>query len=307
MKYSISKNIGIVLFGLALATTGCDKEENWLDVASKGAQASVGFGETFIDGQPVFGAPDAGTIDYPVQVFLSGTSGSATVSVTEDPSLVAAYNEANGTDYPQAPAGYYTLPTSIPVSGKSGSANATFNLTGLYEDIGEFVYAVGLRINDVSGATSNVQDGQDELVLIITIQNQYEADYAVKGYFVHPSSPRALILTKHISTVSAVRCEAGHSDLYTSNYYFQFDVDASNNLVNYSAVGSTPPVPASNFMTEDNPAGVATYPGPPYTSDVYNNTYDPEAKIFWMHYGYGVGTTSQASYTRQAYEKWTRL
>ncbi len=306
MKFSTIKNTGLLLLSLALITAGCDKEENWTDVAHAGSKAGVGFGETFIDGQPVYGAPDAGTVNYDVKVFLSGSSGSATVTLEEDATIVDAFNAANGTSYPALPAGYYNIPTTVNISGNSGTAPATFNITGLYTDIGEFVYAVGLRIKNVSGATTYALDGQDELVLIVTIQNQYEADYAVKGYFIHPSAPRAIIDTKHLYTVSATRCEAPHSDLYTSGYYFQFDVDASNKLVNYSAAGATPPVPSSGFMTEDNPALVTTYPGPPYTSDVYNNTYDPAGQIFWMHYGYGVGSSGQVGYTRQVYEKWTR-
>lgn len=300
------KNISfyILLFTLVFSFASCDKEKDWVEVAREGAKPGVGFGETFIDGQPVYAAPDAGEITYPVQVFYSGSTSGANVTLSEDPALVDAFNDANGTAIPKVPAGYYTLPTSLTIpSGSSvGSADAKFNITGLYQDIGEFVYAVGLKL---SGA--DVVSGHDEVVLIVTIQNQYEADYAVKGYFVHPSSPRPIVEQKHLSTISAIRCLAPHSDLYSSDYYFQFDVDASNKLVNYSAEGATPPEPSSGFMTQDNPCQcVTTYPGPPYTSDVYNNTYDPDNKVFWMHYGYGVGSSGQDGYSRQVYEKWTR-
>ncbi len=290
--------------GIILIITSCEKQENWLDVAKAGAKQGVGFGETFIDGQPVYAAPDAGQINYALKAYLSGGSGSAKVSVVEDSSLVTAYNDANGTDIPKAPVGYYTVPSEINISGDSGSAAMPVNITGLYNDIGEFVYAVGVKISSVSGSTSYIQEGQQNLVLIITIQNQYDADYAVKGYFVHPSSPRAIAKTKHIYTLSAIRCEAEHSDL--AGYYFDFDVDPSNKLINYEAAGGTPAAPQSGFMTIDNPTGVSTYPGPPYTSDIYNNTYDPDKKIFWMHYGYQSGASDQTGYTRQIYEKWTR-
>lgn len=297
----------ISLYIILLASSylvSCEKETGVLDVSKEGAVAGVGFGETLADGLPISALPDAGMVSDSLKVFLSGATGSADVTIADDPSAVDDYNAANGTSLVAAPAGTYTLPASISISGNSGAGVATFNITKLFED--GFTFAVGVKITKVSGAASYALSTQSRIVYLISIKNQYDADYATKGYFVHPSSPRGLTDVKSLYTVSAIRCEAPHSDLYGSNYYFDFDVSGDNKLVNYAAAGATPPVPASGFMTVDNPTGSSTYPGAPYVSSTYNNTYDPSAQVFWMHYGYGTGTSNQNQYSREIFEKWTR-
>lgn len=299
------KKISIyTLFFLSAVAFSCSKEKDIVNVSREGSQPGVGFGGTLTDGITISELPDAGTVTDSLKVFLSGATGSANVTIVEDPTAVDDYNTANGTEYAKAPAGTYTLPTSISISGNSGGAPATFNITKMFDD--GFTFAIGVKISAVTGSASYVISGQQRLVFTITIKNKFEADYTTKGYFVHPSSPRALNDSKHLYTVGAIRCEAPHSDLYGSNYYFDFDVNADNKLVNYSAAGATPAVPASGFMTVDNPTGSGNYPGGEYVSSTYNNTYDPAGQIFWMHYGYGGGTTSQNAYTREVYEKWTR-
>lgn len=305
----ISKILYTVLIMAAFVNTGCDKEDDWLEGARAGGKDGVGFGETFINGLPVYALPDAGNIEEPIKVFLSGkTYGSEiNVSITGDPSLVDAFNAANGTSIKKAPAGLYTLPGTIkiPANSKEGSATGSLNITGLFNLNEGFVFAIGLRIGSIQGGTTYALNGHDRLVLIVTIQNEYDADYAVKGYFIHPSAPRAIAATKHLYTVNASRCEGELGDLGGSNFYFAFDVDASNKLTNWGAVGATPPAPQSGFMTLDNPAGVGTYPGGEFTHANYNNTYDGNG-VFLMHYGYATGAAGQAGYTRQVYEKWTK-
>ena len=303
-----SKIINGVCVLLMICGIGCDKEKSIVELSQEGAKPGVSFNETLADGLPVYALPNAGTVDDSLKVFLSGSSGSSTeVTIQEDKSVVDEYNAINGTSIAYAPAGFYTLPTSvtIPANSKVGYGVASFNITKLFDS--GFVFAVGLKITNVSGGTNYALATQSKIVYIITIQNQYDADYSTKGYFVHPSSPRALSDTKHLTTISAIRCLAPHSDLYDAfDYYFAFDVSAENKLTNYEALGALLPPPQSGFMTVDNPTGNTTYPGPPYVSSTYNNTYDPAGQIFWMHYGYGTGATSQLGFTREVFEKWTR-
>jgi hypothetical protein len=284
----------------------CEKETGILDVSKEGSGAAVGFGETLADGLLVSALPDAGMVSDSLKVFLSGASGSADVTITEDPSAVDDYNALNGTDIPVAPNGTYSLPSSISISGHDGSGVAKFDITKLFAD--GFTFAIGIKITSVSGAANTSLATQNRIVYLISIKNQYDADYTTTGYLVHPSSPRGLNDVKPLTTVSAVRCEAPHSDLYPSGYYFQFDVSGDNKLVNYGVPfgAATPAPPASGFMTVDNPTGDPNYPGPPYVSSTYNNTYDPAAQTFWMHYGYGTGTSNQNQYSREVFEKWVR-
>ena len=304
MKLKIITSFCILLI---ICTIGCKKEKNIVEVSQEGAKPGVSFGETLADGLPVYALPDAGTVNDSLKVFLSGAAGSSTeVTVQQDNSIVDEYNSINGTSIAYAPAGFYSVPTSvtIPANSSVGSAVASFNITKLFDS--GFVFAVGLKITNVSGATNYALATQSKIVYIITIQNEYDADYTTKGYFVHPSSPRALSDVKHLTTVSAVRCLAPHSDLYGSDYYFEFDVSSENTLTNYAASGATLPVPQSGFMTVDNPTADPNYPGSPYVSSTYNNTYDPAGQIFWMHYGYGTGAASQYGFSREVFEKWTR-
>jgi hypothetical protein len=302
------KKISVYIF-LLLASTylvSCEKETGVLDVSKEGGKAAVGFGETLADGLQVSALPDAGMITDSLKVFLSGASGSADVTIAEDPSAIDEYNSFNGTAFEAAPADAYELPSSISISGNSGAGIAKFDITKLFAK--GFTFAIGLKITNVSGAASTSLATQNRIVYIITITNQYEADYTVKGYFVHAAaaSCRAINDTKHVYTISATRCEVPHSDLYGSGYYFDFDVSGDNKLTNYAAAGATPPVPASGFMSVDNPLNNPAHPGGQFNSTTYNNTYDPAGQIFWMHYGYGTGTSNQNQYSREIYEKWTR-
>jgi hypothetical protein len=135
-------------------------------------------------------------------------------------------------------------------------------------------------------------------------------NYAVVGYFFHPTQPRALNLTKTITLTGTNTYQTQLGDLGTSNYNFQFQLDSNYSFSNWTNAGSaTPAAPASGFMTADNPGKTAytvtPLPGQsPYLQATYNNTYVPSTRTLYMHYGYGVGSANQNGYTRQVYETW---
>jgi hypothetical protein len=219
-----------------------------------------------------------------------------------DESLVTAYNDANGTAIDVMPSEAYSLPSSITVSGGSGSSDATFDIQTMLEY--GTTFAIGLKISGASGGTSYIIPGNSELVIIIKVKNAYEGTYGVKGYFVHPSSPRAIARDKFVATIDPNTSEAELGDLGGSGYYFDFDVDGST-VNNWVPVGATPALPSSGFMTVDNPTGSATYPGGTYTSANYPNTYDAASGVFKLHYGYGVGSSGQTGFSREVFETWT--
>ena len=171
--------------------------------------------------------------------------------------------------------------------------------------------ALGFTVTTATGATIG---GTKSAFVSIGAKNAYEATYTVTGYFFHPSSARAISVAKSITTLGVTTCKVPHSDLFTSNYYFQMDVSGTNTLINWVSLGSCPAAPAAGFMTSDNPgnvdysaSGAPTMPGTdPYTSSKYNNTYNPTTKVFMMHYGYGSGSTAPTGWTRQVYEQWVR-
>ncbi|QEC66970.1 DUF1735 domain-containing protein [Panacibacter ginsenosidivorans] len=298
----MKKILSAFLLGTALFSAGCSKEKVFFEEELNGAKAGAGFG--LPNSEPLSLTVEASSTSITQAINAFAASGiSADINLAVDESLVTAYNDANGTAIDVMPSDVYSLPSSISISGGSGSADATFDIQKLLTY--GTTLAIGLKITDVSGGTDYIVPGNSELVIIIKVKNAYEGDYGVKGYFVHPSSPRAIAKDKFVSTVDPNSSEAELGDLGGSAYYFDFDVDGST-VDNWVAVGATPPAPQSGFMTVDNPTGNATYPGGNYTSANYPNTYDEATGIFKLHYGYGGGAGSQAGYTREIFETWTR-
>jgi Domain of unknown function (DUF1735) len=227
------------------------------------------------------------------------------VTFAKDAAAVTQYNAKFGTTYEFLPDNAWkasSFKTTIP----AGATDATLPIE-IYPPNIDLAKnnMIAFKITDASG--QNVASNFSTFLKPILVKNIYEANYAVTGWFFHPSAPRGINADKYIATISGVRSEAPLGDLGGAGYIFRFDVSSTNTLINWQAMESTPTEPASGFMTLDNPAGIPTYPGPGgYTHATYNNTYDPDGKVFWMHYGYGVGSTGQSGYTRQVYEKWTR-
>lgn len=249
----------------------------------------------------------------------SSLSQAASVDLVVDDQLIADWNAANGTTFEPLPTSLYSLEGST-VNFANGVFNYTVKFTPNPGDAAwdySKAYAIGVKLANPS-SNHAISAGEDKAVISVVVKNPYEADYATSGYFFHPAAPRALADSKYLYTLGPVTSQAGLADLYGADYWFSFDVDGSNNLTNWMSLGSTPASPGgSGFMTADNPGAIdysvaegqdGVSPGAgEYTKDIYNNTYDPESKTFWMHYGYRAGgTLGQIVFNRQAYEKWVR-
>lgn len=234
-----------------------------------------------------------------------------TVNLVANPTLVTSFNTATGSSWLPMPVANYNIP-SLKVTIPKGQKMAALKINVLNTNGLSFsdVYGFGFSIASVDQSGYTIASNLKNVVIGINVKNAYAADYLVNGYFFHPSAPRAIIDEhKEIGTVTDTRCSAGLGDLYSQNYYFQFDVSGSN-ITNWSAQGATPGGAQSGFMTADNPGGIAFVPMAPGTNgwlhSTYNNTYNATTKTFFMHYAYGVGGTSQNTWTRQVYEKWER-
>jgi len=222
------------------------------------------------------------------------------VTVALDPTLVDDFNTANGTSYVVPDPSMYTLVNNGIVTIKKGEHTGYLQLTFVPSTFLGGAWALGYQITSVDKAGYTISGNMSTGITALVIKNAYEANYNVTGYFVHPSAPRPIGQEKYLATVGADRSEGTVGDLGSP---FDFTIDPSNNLIDWQAQGSTNP--ASNFINGvDNAYGNATYPGAPFTHDVYNNTYDPANKTFWMHYGYN-GT--YPAYSREIYEKWVRV
>jgi hypothetical protein len=298
----MKKILSAFLLGSILFTAGCEKEKVFFEEELNGATSGAGFGLSNNDPLSVTVEATSTTITQAINAFAAGGI-SADLNLAVDESLVTAYNDANGTAIEVMPSDIYTLPSSISISGGSGSSDATFDIQKLLTY--GTTFAIGLQITDVSGGTSYIVPGNSQLVIIIKVKNAYEGNYSAKGYLVHPSSPRAIARDKFVATVDPNTSNVELGDLGANGYYFDFDVDGST-VNNWVPTDATPALPSSGFMTIDNPTGDPNYPGGSYTSANYPNTYDEASGIFKLHYGYGVGSSGQEGFSREVYETLTR-
>ncbi len=245
------------------------------------------------------GTDDSVGLEVTLSVVSITLKSDVTVTVALDQASLDAYNTANGTTYTMLDPSLYTMPAGGKLVIKAGQQIVPFvlhiNANGIDFSTDP---ALAFKITNAQGAT--IASNLNVIIVPVKLRNQFEANYTVTGYFVHPSSPRPLNATKALTTISAIRSEGQVGDL--GGWLFDFDVDGSNNLKNFAPMGSTSA--SANFVNGvDNASGDATYPGPPFVYTTYNNTYDPSTQTFWMHYGY---SGSNPVYSREIYEKWVR-
>ena len=254
------------------------------------------------------------TIDL-IPVELGGLSAAAQdihVTLTPNSALIDAYNTANGTSYTFAPSTVYTALNGGVVTIPKGKRTGFLQIKFKPSDFLGVTYAWGFTISKVTEACYTISGNLNNGIVAIAIKNQWDGDYVVTGWFFHPAAGRVIPgIMKHLSTTSATGLGGGVGDLGAP---FTFDV-INNQLVNWSSGGFV----ASGFMTADNPGG-KDYSSPTngghlpgdanYNITIYNNTYDPATKTFYMHYGYCNGgctsSSDQTGYSRQIYEKWVR-
>jgi hypothetical protein len=168
-------------------------------------------------------------------------------------------------------------------------------------------YAVGFSIGKVAESGYTISGNNQNGIVGINIKNEWDGDYKVTGWFFHPSAGRAINTAKHLSTISSTGVETAIGDLGLGSP-FSFNVINDQTTIISGAFLST------DFMTLDNPGGTdyssndGHLPGDAdFNSTIYNNTYDPATKTFYLHYGYNAGVVGgQSVFTRQIYEKWVK-
>ncbi|MDP9040456.1 MAG: DUF1735 domain-containing protein [Bacteroidota bacterium] len=243
------------------------------------------------------------------------------VTVASDSTLIDAYNAANtdttvssGNPNPTGKITHYLSFTQFTIVNPivtipKGSRTAFLQIKFIPNDLIGSAYAIGFVIKSVAESGYTISGNLNTGVVALTAKNEWEGDYQVTGWFFHPSAGRAISAVKHLSTTGAIGLQGTVADLGSP---FQFDV-INNQATNWASSGFT----SSGFMTADNPGGVnysdpsngGNLPGDAkYNSTIYNNSYDPATKTFYMHYGYVNGAVvGQNGYTRQVYEKWVRI
>ena len=316
---SIKIFLSVITGTLLLASCLKDSGNNFANTAAPSPNAvmflnvnSAGY-TTNVQSLGAVSTSPATTFSFYVQLSSSNGAAYPATSVSVDTAAVNVfnYNNSNGTTLSILPDSTFTfLNKTATIDPVTHLATFSISLNATKVDLSQS-YALGISLKSASNSAVTVASNAtySTKVILVTIKNPYDGNYAGTGYFFHPTSPRAINKSVTISTISAVTSQTDLGDLGGSNYYFNFDTDPVKNTVgNWSPQGATPALPSSGFMTKDNPAKIATYPGSTtgFVSATYNNTYDADNMIFWMHYGYGVGSANQNGFTRQVYEEYVR-
>lgn len=243
-----------------------------------------------------------------IYVELGGPIPNSDVEVTlaYDQAGIDAYNAANGSEFVQLADSAFTLP-SLKVTIKKGERLGYASLSIIPSKVDLSIQnALAFKIVDAKGIA--IADNLKSVIYAIVVKNEWDGDYNVTGWFFHPAAGREIGTIKHLATINGIRVQGGVGDLGAT---FQFDI-VSNAATNFFSDAFT----SSNFMTADNPGGTdyssasngGFLPGDAvYNKTIYNNTYDPVSKTFYLHYGYRNGVVGgQEIFTRQIYEKWVR-
>jgi hypothetical protein len=199
------------------------------------------------------------------------------VVVVLNMALIGDYNSNpdHGTAHEPAPSNTYTVlnpPAAgggweviIPKGSNVGYLQIKVNPTKFLG----FDYAVAFQISKILTPGYLVSSNLSTGIVAIGIKNEWEGEYHTTGFFQHPSVPRDIDQDDYLKTAGATSVYKTLGDLTGTNIIITIN---PGNTVTIS------PGPGTSGTT----ASVDEMGGDP----VYNNTYDPATKTFWLKYGY---------------------
>ena len=259
---------------IALSMTSCLKDDaHFVDFTATAPvidiPTSAFYGVVANQGLSIQTAP----VSYSFNVNLSGpqTLGQdVTVNLAVDPSVLTAYNAANGTNYQPLPAALYQF-TATTTTIKAGQrlAPVALNFFSGADKITDQVgynnanYALPIRVTGTSNNLA-VSSNFGYKIISLKLKNQYDGTYAATGTFTHPvNGPRAINEEKELQTIDLNTVQTNFADLGGSGWLMQLRVNADN------TVTLTPKGAASTATVQ---FGV--------------NKYDPATKTYTLNYKY---------------------
>ena len=282
MKSFINSSIRIMVVTFTLlAFTGCVKNKYEVDTDGNTTRLITEFAdgreelvELNVDAAAAPITVDLATVQA---VFRSKFSESYTVTIVQNPTLVADYNMQHGTSYTVPPASVVSLQsTTLTISPDSREVpiKALINTNALLQDN----YAIGLSIAQVSkGEISQVAKN---LIIALGVKNPWDGNYRIKGLLQgHPSLSGPINdFLYPCGTFSLVTAGPTSVDLYDAQpygsgssmglfgVYPRFHIDPATNKVTVSDAGG-------NLSSVQN-----------FTD--YNSRYDPATKTFYIKWGW---------------------
>jgi len=218
------------------------------------------------------------------------------VQVSNDPGAVTSYDNTLS----PLPYSAFVPDDANPLTGDSYTI--TFNPGDFAKDIKITLpdvasldlskkYAIGLKITSVDG-DAKISTLQKTLVLRLTVKNEWDGEYhSSLGYFYHPTVPRA------IPAGASKQCfTAGLNSVYTelgdfngiaqpTTYLVSLSIDNTNHVTIGPGTGPSPSTNPVVTLTA-LPAGSGYTPFIGSNPSLYNNTYNPATKTFYLRYGY---------------------
>ncbi|MBO9565668.1 MAG: DUF1735 domain-containing protein [Niastella sp.] len=206
----------------------------------------------------------------PVHLSNGPASEDLQVTLVQKNSLVTDYNAANGTGYKIPPASMFTLVNAGGVvTIPKGTQTAYLRIKLKPSDFLGDSWAIGYEISAVDKSSYTISGNLKSGIVAIGVKNEYEGNYLTTGFFSHPTAPRDIDQEDFLATIGPRTVSKTLGDLTGTN--INITVNA-NNTVSIA--------PGSG--TSGTSASVAAISGDP----VYNNTYVPATKTFWLKYGY---------------------
>jgi hypothetical protein len=199
-RFSI--NIALILPALSFLFTSCLKDKE-VDEGRIGIKPNAGQKILEIAGNPngfinvdLVGSAKDTTVTLVTVRLASESPAQSDIQVTlvQDPSMLTAYNTANGTNYQVPPASTYQIPSMVATIPK-GQREAILTLKAIPNNLFSGTYAFGLRIASVSDPSVTISGNFGKQIVALTIRNQWDGIYSVESGSVQrytaPGAPEA--------------------------------------------------------------------------------------------------------------------
>lgn len=188
-----------------------------------------------------------------------------TVTLAVDPTVVARYDTANGTNYAEPDTSKFSFST-LNVTIPKGSREGVLQFTAIPDYFATADYAIGVKLFSVANPGYVLSGNFNEQVIIIRVKNKYHGTYHSTGIFKHPTAGnRPIDEDKELTTTGPNSVEAPLGDLGGAGYFMILTVNPDN-TVTITPSGVTP--------------NIDQHWGP--------NTYDPATQTFTLNYSYNV-------------------
>jgi hypothetical protein len=208
------------------------------------------------------------------------------VTLVPNPTLVADYNAAHGTNYTVPGSNVYTvdnLTVTIPAGQREGYVKVTTNPA----NVAQGTYAIGFSIGSVSDNSIVLSENYKNLLVILSVKNKYDGIYSLKGFVTmggntpikEISVPCGNSLEVELATAGISSVTMSHQPVYTNsgpsyfNGLFPIRVTFNETTDKVTAVSNLGSLAAS-----------FPYVFPDPSAPTYDSRYDPATKTIYMRY-----------------------